>query len=107
MISFVVGPVLEARGSRERRWRFLSYAQPVGGPSPGEWVRWLYIAINVNCPAQLTRALEYFASRAGMEYNGLGRGSLKNWWLKSLVSDPADLYSLVPSFFLDVGIFRR
>lgn len=51
---------------------------------------------NVNCPAQLKRRLEHFASRGAMDIEGLGPALVEQLVEQRLVSDYGDLYSLTP-----------
>jgi DNA ligase (NAD+) len=46
------------------------------------------------CPAQLKRALEHFASRAGLDIQGLGRETIEALVSAGLVHSVADLYDL-------------
>jgi DNA ligase (NAD+) len=49
---------------------------------------------NVACPAQLREKLLHFASRAGMDIQGLGEALVEQLAAKELVADVADLYRL-------------
>ena len=51
---------------------------------------------NATCPAQLSRALEHFASKDAMNIDGLGPQIIDLLLNNSLIRDAADLYSLVP-----------
>jgi DNA ligase (NAD+) len=48
----------------------------------------------VNCPAQLTRRLEYFAKRGALEIDGLGGIVADKLVERGLVRDPLDLFHL-------------
>ncbi|MBO6301371.1 MAG: NAD-dependent DNA ligase LigA [Ruminiclostridium sp.] len=50
--------------------------------------------VNPNCPAQLLRGIEHFASRDAMNIEGLGEAVVKQLVESGLVSSPADLYIL-------------
>ncbi len=50
--------------------------------------------VNPNCPAQLLRGIEHFASRDAMNIEGLGEAVVKQLVESGLVSSPADLYLL-------------
>ena len=49
---------------------------------------------NVACPAKRREALLYFASRSGMDIQGLGDALVDQLLAKDLVKDAADLYTL-------------
>ena len=51
---------------------------------------------NAACPAQLSRALEHFASKDAMNIDGLGPQIIELLLNNNLIRDAADLYSLVP-----------
>jgi len=105
VIPFVVGPVLEARAAGSAPVEIPLVCPACGGTVARREGEVALYCQNENCPAQLTRALEYFASRAGMDINGLGTRIIEELVAKSLVSDPADLYLLVPSSFLVLESF--
>lgn len=49
---------------------------------------------NINCPAQLLRSLEHFASRGAMNIEGMGEAVVEQLVNAGLVHDVADLYTL-------------
>ncbi len=49
---------------------------------------------NINCPAQLLRSLEHFASRGAMNIEGLGEAVVEQLVNADLVHNVADLYTL-------------
>lgn len=49
---------------------------------------------NIECPAQLLRSLEHFASRGAMNIDGLGEAVVEQLVNANLVHNPADLYTL-------------
>ncbi len=51
---------------------------------------------NAACPAQLSRALEHFASKDAMNIDGLGPQIIELLLSNHLISDAADLYALLP-----------
>lgn len=50
--------------------------------------------VNIDCPAQLLKNIEHFASRPAMNIDGLGEAVVKQLVENSLISTVADLYSL-------------
>ncbi len=51
---------------------------------------------NAACPAQLSRAIEHFASKGAMNIDGLGPQIVELLLRERLITDAADLYSLRP-----------
>jgi DNA ligase (NAD+) len=94
VIPYVIGPVVEARTGRERR-----YTPPTKCPSCGERLERppeevAVYCVNAACPAQLVRNLEHFVSRPAMDIVGLGIRLAEQFVEEKLVSDVADLYGL-------------
>jgi DNA ligase (NAD+) len=50
--------------------------------------------INLSCPAQIKEHIKYFASRGGMDIEGLGEKVSAQLFDFKLIADPADLYFL-------------
>ena len=98
VIPAVVSVVLEKRPMDAQPFDFLAH---LGGKCPAcggtvrrdpDFVAW--ICENVNCPAQLTRRLEYFAKRGALEIDGLGESVADALVERGLVRDPLDLFDL-------------
>jgi len=92
VIPYVVGPVVERRTGAERL-----YQMPQRCPSCGEAVvspedEVAVYCINVACPEQLVRRVEYFA--AVMDIEGLGERTAQLLVEHGLIRDAADLYYL-------------
>jgi DNA ligase (NAD+) len=98
VIPAVVRVVLEKRPPEAPPFDFLAY---IGGQCPacGGAVKRdpnfaVWVCENVNCPAQLTRRLEYFAKRGALEIDGLGGIVADKLVERGLVHDPLDLFDL-------------
>ena len=98
VIPAVVRVVLEKRAPDAPPFDFLAH---IGGKCPAcggavkrdpDFAVW--VCENVNCPAQLTRRLEYFAKRGALEIDGLGGIVADILVERGLVRDPVDLFSL-------------
>jgi DNA ligase (NAD+) len=50
--------------------------------------------VNLFCPAQVRRRIQYFASRGALDIEGLGEKTVDQLVDEDLVRDPADLYDL-------------
>ena len=57
---------------------------------------------NAACPAQLSRAIEHFASKDAMNIDGLGPQIVELLLRQGLIRDVADLYSLRPEQIADL-----
>ncbi len=98
VIPAVVRVVLEKRPSDAAPFDFLAH---LGGKCPacGGSVKRdpnfaVWVCENVNCPAQLTRRLEYFAKRGALDIEGLGGIVADKLVERGLVRDPLDLFDL-------------
>lgn len=94
VIPYVIGPVVDARTGKERK-----YVPPKTCPvceQPVEHfegeVAWY--CVNTACPAQLIRNVEHFVSRGAMDIVGLGTKIVEKLIETGAVKDVADLYSL-------------
>lgn len=87
--------VLEAlRTGEEIPFRMPQHCPSCSGPVvrlPGEAV---HRCLNRNCPAQIKAAIWHFASRDGMNIEGLGRKIISSFVDKGLIRSVADLYRL-------------
>jgi DNA ligase (NAD+) len=98
VIPAVVRVVLEKRGEGALPFDFLAH---IGGKCPvcGGAVKRdpnfaVWVCENVNCPAQLTRRLEYFAKRGALDIDGLGGIVADKLVERGLVRDPLDVFDL-------------
>ena len=94
VIPEVVGPVLSLRPKGSRPWVFPTHcprcANPLVRPEGESDTR----CVAPDCPAQRDQKIAYFASRGGMDIEGLGEQMVEKLTAAGLVRDPADLYSL-------------
>ncbi len=60
---------------------------------------------NMACPAQVKERIFHFASRGGMDIEGLGRKTISQLVDGELVKDPADLYRLKEDQVLSLNLF--
>src|SRR5919106_3664969 len=94
VIPYVIGPVVDARTGKEKR-----YKPPLTCPAcrqpverfEGE-VAWY--CVNAACPAQLIRNVEHFVSRGAMDIVGLGMRIVEKLIESGKVRDVADIYVL-------------
>jgi DNA ligase (NAD+) len=103
VIPEVVGPVLgtdtriggqSPAAQRRPPWRFPTTCPSCGGPLtrlPGESDTY---CTNIDCPAQRVQRIVHFASRSGMDIEGLGEERVVQLVRAGMIADPADLYLL-------------
>ncbi|MGH2636864.1 MAG: NAD-dependent DNA ligase LigA [Actinomycetota bacterium] len=97
VIPEVVGPVLSKRKKGARRWKFPSACPSCGTKlvrREGEAYR--RCPNKRDCPSQNVEWLFSFASRGGMDIEGLGYKTGIQLLDRGLVKDPGDIFSLTP-----------
>ncbi len=100
VIPQVLRPLPELRTGDEKIWHMPKHC-PVCGAEvirpPGEVA---YYCTNSSCPAQLVRSIQWYASRAAMDIEGLGIKVAEQLVEEGLVKDLADIYYLKPEDLL-------
>jgi DNA ligase (NAD+) len=94
VIPEVVGPVLSLRPKNSRPWVFPTDCPRCGTPLVRPEGEADTRCVAADCPAQRDQKIAYFASRGGMDVEGLGEQMVQKLTAAGLVRDPADLYSL-------------
>ncbi|RPJ18876.1 MAG: NAD-dependent DNA ligase LigA, partial [Chloroflexi bacterium] len=94
VIPYVIGPVVDARNGKEKK-----YKTPKTCPACGQPVERLedevaWYCVNAACPAQLIRNVEHFVSRGAMDIVGLGIKIVYKLIETGKVKDVADIYTL-------------
>lgn len=105
VIPYVIGPIIEVRTGKERR-----FVPPAVCPSCGQPTEHLegevaWYCVNSACPSQLVRNVEHFISRGAMEIVGLGIKIVEQIIEAGLVHDVADLYTLTSEQLLGLDGF--
>jgi DNA ligase (NAD+) len=94
VIPEVVGPVLSLRPKNSTPWAFPTECPRCGNPLVRPEGEADTRCVAPDCPAQRDQKIAYFASRGGMDIEGLGEQMVEKLTAAGLVRDPADLYSL-------------
>lgn len=105
VIPEIVRVVAEKRPKGAKPWQMPNECPSCGGPltrDEGEVVR---RCLNALCPAQRRERIGHFASRAGVNIEGLGPAIIDQLVDRGLVEDPADVYSLRKEQLLDLDGF--
>ena len=94
VIPEVLGPVLSERPKGLRKWKF-----PTNCPTcDTELVRpegeAHTFCVNPICPAQQHARISHFASRGGMDIEGLGESRVALFLEKGFIADTGDIYSI-------------
>jgi DNA ligase (NAD+) len=101
VIPYVIGPVVEARTGKEKR-----YVPPKTCPACGQPVEHFegevaWYCVNTACPEQLVRNVEHFVSRGAMDIAGLGIKIVEKLIETEAVKDVADIYTLTRKDILE------
>lgn len=94
VIPYVIGPVIEARTGKEKRYRMPKKCPDCGEPIQRVEGEVAVFCVNASCPAQLVRNVEHFASRGAMDIEGLGSKVAAMLVESGLVKDVGDIYRL-------------
>jgi DNA ligase (NAD+) len=100
VIPEVLGPVVSARDGSERPWSMPADCPFCGNPivrPEGEKVA--RCTGGLACPSRLREWLFYFASRSGMDIEGLGYKTIEMLIEAGVVKDPVDIFLLEPGDF--------
>ncbi|MBE9537204.1 MAG: NAD-dependent DNA ligase LigA, partial [Proteobacteria bacterium] len=103
VIPEVVQVVLEKRIDNSVTYQFPDYCNECGEKATKEDV--YYRCTNSSCPAQVKVAIWHFASKGGMDIDGLGIKHIEQMVKKGLVKDAGDLYSLKKEDILNLDGF--
>jgi len=94
VIPEVVAPVLSKRPPDLPEWTFPDYCPVCGGPLVRTEGESDTFCVNVDCPAQRAGRIIHFASRGGMDIEGLGEKRVMQLTGAALLNDPGDIYRL-------------
>lgn len=107
VIPYVIGPVVDARKGKEKKFK-----PPTKCPACSEPVEHFegevaWYCVNASCPEQLVRNIEHFVSRGAMDIVGLGIKIVEQLIESGLVKDVADLFTLKKSDVLKLEGFAE
>lgn len=94
VIPAVVEVKTSARTGKEKKFRMPNKCPVCGGKVVRDEGQVALRCVNAQCPAQLKRRIEHFASRGAMDIEGLGEMMVEQLVSKDLVHDVSDIYEL-------------
>ena len=94
VIPYVVRALAEKRDGSERRFVMPSSCPMCGNEVVRAAGAAAYRCVNPKCPAKLRNAVRHFASKYGVDIDGLGDRLIEQLVERELVGDVADLYQL-------------
>src|SRR5215216_3262029 len=94
VIPYVIGPVVDARSSKEKKYKPPQVCPACKQPVEhfDDEVAWY--CVNAACPAQLIRNVEHFVSRDAMDIVGMGIRIVEKLIETGKVKDVADIFRL-------------
>jgi DNA ligase (NAD+) len=108
VIPEVVGPVLAKRPKKSKPWRFPTTCPcPVGSTLVKSEDEADTRCVEPGCPFQRDQRIIYFASRGGMDIEGLGERTVYALSDAGLVADAGDLYALTVENLLGLEGFAE
>ena len=94
IIPEIIGSDADARDGNETLFVMPEYCPSCGEPVTRGEDESAYRCTNASCPVQLSRSIEYFASRHAMNIDGLGPAIVSQLIAAGLVKNAADIYLL-------------
>lgn len=94
VIPAVVSVRTDLRDGSEKKFRMPAKCPICGSRAVQEAGQVAVRCVNAQCPAQLKRRVEHFASRGAMDIEGLGEAMVEQLVEKELVHEVSDIYRL-------------
>jgi DNA ligase (NAD+) len=94
VIPAVVSVRADVRTGAEKRFRMPAACPECGSGVVKDEGQVAVRCVNAQCPAQLRRRIEHFASRGAMDIEGFGEAVVKQLVERKLVSEISDIYAL-------------
>jgi DNA ligase (NAD+) len=94
VIPAVVSVRADLRTGKERKFRMPANCPVCGSKIAKDEGQVAVRCVNAQCPAQLKRRIEHFASRGAMDIEGLGEAMVQQLVSHELVRDVSDIYQL-------------
>ena len=104
VIPAVVGVRTDLRDGSERKFRMPAKCPVCSSKVVKDEGQVAIRCVNAQCPAQLKRRIEHFASRGAMDIEGLGEAMVEQLVSRGLVSQVSDIYRLTHD---DLAVLER
>ncbi|MCK6539014.1 MAG: NAD-dependent DNA ligase LigA [Anaerolineales bacterium] len=101
VIPYVIGPVVDARSGKEKKYKPPQTCPACGQPVEHFEGEVAWYCVNAACPAQLVRNVEHFVSRGAMDIVGMGIKIVEKLIETGKVRDVADIYTLTRADILE------
>ncbi|MCQ3936116.1 MAG: DNA ligase (NAD(+)) LigA [Chloroflexi bacterium] len=101
VIPYVIGPVVDARTGKEKKYKPPQTCPACGQPVEHFEGEVAWYCVNAACPAQLVRNVEHFVSRGAMDIVGMGIKIVEKLIETGKVRDVADIYTLTRADILE------
>lgn len=101
VIPYVIGPVVDARSGKEKKYKPPTVCPACGQPVERFEDEVAFYCVNSACPAQLIRNVEHFVSRGAMDIVGMGTRIVEKLIETGKVNDVADIFRLKRADILD------
>jgi DNA ligase (NAD+) len=102
VIPAVVGVRTELRTGREKKFRMPKHCPECGSAVVKDEGQVAVRCVNSQCPAQVRRRIEHFASRGAMDIEGFGEAVVNQLVQQKLLADVGDIYSLKSETLLEL-----
>jgi len=94
VIPEVLGPVLAERPASSVEWQFPTHCPACHHEMVRPEGEAHTFCVNPGCPAQRQTRIEHFASRGGMDIEGMGESRVALFLAEGLINDAGDIYSI-------------
>ncbi|PYI91403.1 MAG: DNA ligase (NAD(+)) LigA [Verrucomicrobia bacterium] len=102
VIPAVVSVRTDLRTGREKKFRMPKHCPECGSAVVKDEGQVAVRCVNSQCPAQVRRRIEHFASRGAMDIEGLGEAVINQLVQQRLLADVGDIYSLKAPALLEL-----
>jgi DNA ligase (NAD+) len=102
VIPAVVSVRTELRTGREKKFRMPKHCPECGSAVVKDEGQVAIRCVNSQCPAQVRRRLEHFASRGAMDIEGFGEAVVNQLVEKKILGDVGDIYALTAPVLLEL-----
>ena len=102
VIPAVVSVRTDLRTGREKKFRMPKHCPECGSAVVKDEGQVAVRCVNSQCPAQVRRRIEHFASRGAMDIEGLGEAVVSQLVQHKLLADLGDIYTLKASTLIEL-----